>query len=75
MPAVPAAITAWTVSVGEEKPSIFNDIDVALDYLRGYVGTNGDRPGTRAVLESRRMSEQRYAAEVEAEESAIGVTR
>ncbi len=61
-------IPVWTVSVDDNPTTaIFNDLDVALDYLRGYLATNG---GKTATLQCKRMDSLRYAAEVELEDGA-----
>lgn len=60
---MPPDIAIWTVTVDDAPPETFDTLDVALAYLRGYIGTNGSK---RATLESGRMNGLRYAAEVEA---------
>lgn len=66
----PPEVPVWRVSIdGEPTPSaLFDDLDTALAYLRGYLATNGE---TRAVVETARMNPLRYAAEVEAEDGQL----
>lgn len=64
-----AAIRVWSVTVDGRKPSLFEDLDVALAYLRSDIGTNGSE---RATLRSMRMDPLLYAAEVELEDGGSG---
>ena len=61
-------IPVWTVTV-DGRAATFDDMDVALAYLRGDVGTNGTPK--MATFETRRMDPLRYAAEVEREEGGV----
>ena len=64
------SITTWTVTIPPDRPALFDRLDTALEYLRGYLATNGSHPSQRVILECGRMDSLRYAAEVELEDGA-----
>lgn len=60
-------VRVWTVVIDGRPPATFDDLDVALEFMRGDIGTNGS---ASAVLESELRDYDEYVRGVEREDSA-----
>ncbi len=67
MESIASLLRVFTVSV-DIRQHVFDDIDVALAYLRGELANNG---AVNASIESGIMSRKQYLAAIEREEGAV----